>query len=371
MSDFSLNDPTQIEIKKHLIGTEALLSHVATKVSGTKKEAEIYVLPDLGISSNRMRMHGGFFTGVLALWDTSVPIIPVDSTVNSCGVSIFKLKDQITPNEFSEAILKGIGEVERIGYQWNFNVGNHFIVLGELSNGVPCVVFHASAQEFKKGNMREGLYPEKGNWFYDDIRTEVFGDRFLRFISGTKAEKFYETAKRTRVFNQERHRIIAQLLFGTLLRDEIVNIQHYGMPSQNSVAIGCTWDGGVVPLLTAPNKKIYIVEPQKGGNNTIKLDEEYVLFPHGLGVYSKTVGVITYSKTDISVFGNSTEDTLSNNVDVAIRCSDSSEIELENMIDKINNICPATVLDTITPLCTYSKLSRSNSANLKGELLCH
>ena len=94
MIDFALNDLTQVEIKKHLATTEKLLSRVATRVSGIQREATIYVLPDLGISSNKARMHGGFYTGVVASWNTSVPIIPVDATVNSCGVSVFRLKGQ-------------------------------------------------------------------------------------------------------------------------------------------------------------------------------------------------------------------------------------------------------------------------------------
>ena len=361
MIDFTLNDPTQVEIKKHLVVTEMLLSRVATKVSGVPKEATIYALPDLGIASNKARMLGGFYTGMVAGWNTSIPIIPVDATVNSCGVSVFKLKKQLTDLEFSQAVQSAIHLAESKGYQWNFDVGNHFIVLGELSNGDPCVVLHASAQEFKRGNMQEGLYPEKGNWYYDDIEIEFLEDRFLRYISGKKAERFFEIARKTKKFNQERHRIVAHLLFGNNLSDELLNIQHYGMPSQNSVAIGCTWEGGLMPLLTAPNRRIYLVDPIKGANNTISLQEECILFPHGLGVYSKIGGVITYSKDDISVFGNCTENTLTM-PEVAIRCSDSSEIKLERVIEKIMSICPATISDYIKPVCTHSKIGTLLSA---------
>lgn len=361
MIDFTLNDFTQIEIKKHLVTTEKLLSRVVTKVSGTQKEATIYVLPDLGIASNKARMLGGFYTGLVASWNTAVPIIPVDATVNSCGVSVFKLKQHLTSSQFSQAIHATIPLAREKGFFWNFNVGNHFIIIGELSNGEPCVVLHASAQEFKKGNMQEGLYPEKGNWYFDDIETEFLEERFLRFISGKKAERFFEIAEKVKIYNQERHRLVAHFLFGDNLGGEMLNIQHYGMPSQNSVAIGCSWEGGAIPLLTAPNQKIYLVDPIKGGDNTITLKEERVLFPHGLGVYSKTGGIITYSQNDISVFGNRSEDTLTKPA-VAIRCSDSSEIELDSMVKQITTICPATILDYIKPAHTYSKTETLLSA---------
>ena len=34
------------------------------------------------------------------------------------------------------------------------------------------MIVHASAIELKKDNLKYGLYPIPGNWYYDDIQTE-------------------------------------------------------------------------------------------------------------------------------------------------------------------------------------------------------
>ena len=52
-------------------------------------------MPDLGLPSNVNRIHGGFFTGALYTWQTSTPIVPVDTTVNSCGISVYRVSAEI------------------------------------------------------------------------------------------------------------------------------------------------------------------------------------------------------------------------------------------------------------------------------------
>lgn len=89
MINYTLNDPTQQMLLPHLKITEELLSRVATKLSGQKKYAEITAMPDLGIAHNCTRMMGGFFTGARYVWDSTVPFVPVDATVNVCGTAVF------------------------------------------------------------------------------------------------------------------------------------------------------------------------------------------------------------------------------------------------------------------------------------------
>lgn len=92
IKNFSLNDNTQKEILKHLEMTSKLLSKVGTELSETQRESMIYTMPDLGIAQNGTRMLGGFYTGVCYFWDSDIPFIPVDTTVNVCGTAVYRLK---------------------------------------------------------------------------------------------------------------------------------------------------------------------------------------------------------------------------------------------------------------------------------------
>ena len=55
------------------------------------------------------------------------------------------------------------------------------------------IVVHASAAEYKEGNMKEGLFPEKDNWYYNSIKTYTDPEtgRYFRYLDGEYAEKFW------------------------------------------------------------------------------------------------------------------------------------------------------------------------------------
>ena len=100
-------------------------------------------------------------------------------------------------------------------FYWNYNVGNHFAILAEqngenfeLPEGQYMIV-HASAIELKKkDNLKYGLYPVEGNWYYDDIQT-IYDDkenRYLRYIYGKKADQFSELANILQRINKDRNR---------------------------------------------------------------------------------------------------------------------------------------------------------------------
>ena len=151
--NFSLNDTTQKEILKHLETTSHLLGKVGTKLSGKQKESVIYAMPDLGIAQNGTRMLGGFYTGACYTWDSDIPFVPVDTTVNVCGTAVYKLKEKITRQEFKKRlddvmknretyleyanthlpsqILKSIDVDDESKFFWNYNVGNHFAIIAE------------------------------------------------------------------------------------------------------------------------------------------------------------------------------------------------------------------------------------------------
>src|SRR5262249_26269092 len=161
------------------------------------------LMPDLGMPNNVGRMHGGFFTGALYRWISRVPIVPIDATVNVCGVSVFRVTKPITSRaDFDQRILRAI-ERSRSGkatYCWNFDSGNHFIIYGrvresDLLPSADYLVLHSSAGEFKR--QHNGLYPVAANWYSDSIKVVIDDEasgRYLRYLEGTVAEKFFEKA---------------------------------------------------------------------------------------------------------------------------------------------------------------------------------
>ena len=296
MINLTINDSTQKNILQHLEVTETLLGKVASKLSNCDKRATIYSMPDLGIAQNGTRMLGGFYTGACYTWDSDVPFIPVDATVNVCGTAVYKLNKNITNEEFIERlnhvindrsiylkflntylpkdILNSIDINDSFKFFWNYNKGNHFVIFaesdgtGELEEGQYMVV-HASAIEFKKDNLQYGLYPVKNNWFYDDIQIEYDAEhkRYIRYITGEKAKRFYNIVNFLKDFNKIRNRFFCQSVLSDLFGKEIINISHYGMPTINSICIGCQWEQLDYTLLTAPGNDIFLVHPDLNSNN--------------------------------------------------------------------------------------------------------
>ena len=135
MRYFDDPDSTQREILRHLETTERLLAAAASKVSGRDRDAEIVPMPDLGLPHNIRRIHGGFFTGAYYSWESDVPMVPVDSTVNLCGVALYKISAEFGSDEEFQARVEWARSVweTRTGYVWNYAKGNHFIIYGELA----------------------------------------------------------------------------------------------------------------------------------------------------------------------------------------------------------------------------------------------
>lgn len=57
-------------------------------------------MSDLGISQNTIIMLKGFYTGACYTWDSDVPFIPIDATVDVCGTAVYKLSKNISNEEF-------------------------------------------------------------------------------------------------------------------------------------------------------------------------------------------------------------------------------------------------------------------------------
>ena len=387
--NFSLNDNTQKEILKHLEITSKLLSKVGTKLSGTQKESMIYAMPDLGIAQNGTRMLGGFYTGACYLWNSDVPFIPVDATVNVCGTAVYKLNQSITVQEFKERLNRVMSnrgtylkyatthlppqildsiDLERADkFYWNYNVGNHFAILAEqkednaeLQKGQYMIV-HASAIELKKDNLRYGLYPVEGNWYYDDIET-IYDDRenrYIRYIYGKKAVQFAELANILQRINKDRNRYFCKEVLDELAGEEIINLSHYGMPTNNAICIGCQWKQENFILLTAPGNDIYLVHPELSYENTIKLEDKSItLTPHGCGVRLKNSSdTIEYLDEEILIGNKHFKQGESINIgnDVLVRTDGMYSKQVKRHIEKVLDKCPGTIYGKMHQLFARTK----------------
>src|SRR5688572_23284154 len=174
MINLAAIDQTQHELVSHLHQTQALLSGAVSKVSGRERQAEVWAMPDLGLPHSVRRIHGGFFTGMLAQWECDEPFVPVDATVNVCAVGLYRISGgPETKEEFYSHIRSARQtNANRASYVWNFDEGNHFITIAEVSDGCGLphgryLILHSSAAEFK--SQRNGLYPTEGNWFFHRI----------------------------------------------------------------------------------------------------------------------------------------------------------------------------------------------------------
>lgn len=357
-------DATQAAILPHLQVTEQLLARAVTASSGREGDAEIIGMPDLGLPHNVRRIHGGFFTGAYYSWSSDVPFVPVDATVNVCGVGLYRVsspaEDETTfRTRVRTALARAAADTTYVG---NFASGNHFVLLTEVTEGQAglaagrYLVLHASSAEFKK--QYNGLYPEPGNWFSHRIRVvEGPGNRYLRYIDGTTAEQFFRRAELLVDYQRDRLRTFAELIAGPDgIEEEVLSVPHYGMPDASSIAIGCQWMNPAAPdyvLLTRPTAPVYLVRATPGAENVVATDAgERMLTPHGLGVRSTTAPRIEYEPSALTVNGTSfaLNESLADRGVVAIR-----EFDGRSTVDAALASTPGDVLAELTQLAAFHR----------------
>ncbi|MFF7383970.1 hypothetical protein [Streptomyces griseoluteus] len=362
-------DATQREILRHLHVTEHLLAQTASLVSGRSCDAEVVPMPDLGLPHNVRRIHGGFFTGAYYRWDSAVPMIPVDATVNLCGVALYRVEaDFADEREFRDRVTAARAVLsEKSSYVWNFTSGNHFVILAE--NRTPGVlpagrylVLHASAAEFK--NQYNGLYPAPGNWYHEEIRVLAGQDgRYLRYLSGKPAERFARMVAMLEDYQHERQRMCAALILGSEARitEEICSVLHYGMPDASSIAIGCQWLAGDRPqslLLTRPGAPLFLVRSKSGGSNQIRTSHgPRTLTPHGLGVRATEPLDLAFGRDHLRIAGRRVglDQSLAGRDFVAIR-----DFAQETDLPRILEECPGTVEAELQQVYSYHRTERAS-----------
>lgn len=368
MKNLTLGDRTQEHIASHLVGTEQMLARAASKVSGKDRGAQITAMPDLGLPHNVRRILGGFFTGAVYNWESDIPLVPVDATVNSCGVSMFKLRNDISSKEeFDRMLAAAIKKSkDQSSYIWNFASGNHFVIYGEVKDSKTLpdgkyVTMHSSASEFK--SQHNGLYPTAGNWYADNIETIEDGQtgRYIRYVQGRTAERFAQIAELLETFNKIRHRYFAEIIFGAgNIEQEVSNEQHYGMPTTDSVAIGCQWSReNMLLLLTAPEKPIFLVKPTEGQQNDVQVgSKKLLLYPHGLGKRSNQPLDMAFSLAALQMNGKTFEPDSSIKDDKSFQLrnfelTEAAGNNVPQIIADILRICPAEILGKMYQIFSY------------------
>ncbi|MCL2787148.1 MAG: hypothetical protein FWD59_01415 [Micrococcales bacterium] len=288
------DDPVAQQLQNDLEVTEQLLRQTLTRINGRACDAEILPLPGLCLPEDDLRADGGFRIGAFYRWDSDAPFVPVDAAVSVCGVSVFRTDMNVSSQaDFDDLIVRARSRVaSETPYTWNLAKGNHFAILSATVGGLGVeqgkyLVLHASTAEF--GREYDDLYPKQSSWFGDAI--EVFSRddaRYLRFIHGSPAERFFETADSLIDYQKTKLEVIAQIIAeeaGASMRPTTCR-PHYGMPDRSSLAIGCQWMGqsdGPFPLLAGPDRPVYLIEPDPALIPTLTVDRKTVrIAPHGL-----------------------------------------------------------------------------------------
>ncbi len=269
---------------------------------------------DLGVPYDVDRLAGGFPTGSYVYWYCKEPIIPVDTTVNCCSASIFSLGKIEEFDKFKYInTLRNINNIWKdSSYIMNFDRGNHFITLCVDEDEEYYLIMHSTAKEFTKGY--NGLYPIKGNWYYDKIKVYQNGKRYFRYIDGKEAVLFRNTAKFLNQYNEIRHENIAYSLLNEL-NINIVNVEHfhhYGMDSDNSIKIGCyTIDSNdIFPIFSKPSYYIDLFRLSKCSKLT---EHGKYIVPHGWGKYmTRPLNICCDFENRHFIMGNETFDILIN-----------------------------------------------------------
>lgn len=302
MSNFLSADNTQQILIPYLQDTEKLLEK-AIHEHDKSGWAKIVPACDLGFPNNVTRIAGGFLTGALYDWSCSVPLVPIDATVNTCTSSVFQLSswnENITSNDFYHIIETLCKNAMALGYAFSFDSGNHFITLARNDENDYYLVMHSSAKQSKESCF--GLYPSERAWFRENIKTIYDNDdnptRYLRYIRGDAAVRFYDYAARFREFNEEIHRYVAEefvKLCGIQLSHKKPIIKHhYGMPTSSSIAIGTfvinvdkdNLHDRTVPIFSDYGKDICLYRVNQEQKQTYVLagtKSHVILVPHGWG----------------------------------------------------------------------------------------
>lgn len=277
-------DFTQGNLSKYINVTNELITD-ALKLYDTAAKSKIVTTMELGFPNDIIRLAGGFGTGLYIQWDSCIPFIPVDTTVNVCTTSLFTLSNDME-EKITPALIQNIREqILQRGFRPNFDRGNHFIIYAKsrISNQY-FLVLHSDTYH----DGYESMSPEFENWYYNDIKILIKDGRYLRYIIGEKAREYYDRTKYLEVQNSAKHDYVANDIIGSDAVIESSQIMHHHcMPSSSSILIGCYLVSAhtTLPILSSPGRPIYLYRFDKSLEEQNCIDNHHFIVPHGWGRY--------------------------------------------------------------------------------------
>lgn len=209
------DDNTQRVLLPYIKTTEQIICKVL-KLYDPYAVCNIFPSFDLGVPNNVTRLAGGFATGSIISWDSSVPFVPVDITLNTCSSSYYYIDNSLAKTVSKKLNEKKIIEMtvqgEKQGYMFSFASGNHFIMLAKNKDNQYVLLLHSSNKEYKIG--KEALYPTTNSWFAEVKKRYIDSKcgRYLDYLIGESALKFQKIALKNNYKNSEIHSWIASYL---------------------------------------------------------------------------------------------------------------------------------------------------------------
>ena len=376
MTCFVRPDATQQALIPFLQDTEELLERIVKK-HDTAGWAKVVPSAGLGFSGNVVRMAGGFFAGALYDWSCSVPLVPIDASVNTCTCSVFRLSafdESMSNAEFHNLIENLNIEGAKEGYHFNFKSYNHFLTVAKNAVGSYYLLIHTSAREGPDNTF--GLYPGgNSTWFSEEIKTEInrAQTRYMRYIRGQSAIQLIDYSKRFREVNEKVHRFIADWLCRHCGMDAVEIAMHhlYGMPTDSSINIGAfvvdIYDHAhPVPIFGARNGEICLFRVSRDQTHPYTLAEtnrDFVVVPYNFGSIVEGVEQIAIDNpqnADRRALRLMCKDrqhafrvTQSARIDDVNLKKERSEFTLSEFITKNNCFFAGDPCEMLTPVKTY------------------
>lgn len=299
-SKYWLDDSTQRVLLPYVRTTQLLLSK-AIKLYDHNGSANIIPSFDLGFTYNTARLAGGFTTGMIVNWNSSIPFVPIDMTIKECSGSVISISADSTDFFSLDQIKISLKKMWKKGFRFNFSSGNHFIALYKNAHNNYYLVLHSGDDGYR--NDQYGIYPSLRVWYRDKIKTitNESGHRYLKYLVDDAAEKFIQIALERRHFVADFHRELTNCILnnsGSILCSN--TYQHYGMDTDHTALLGT----GLIklnerfPIFSNEGLPIVIVRPSKKmWSVQIDNDQRFVI-PHGWGQCIQGVTELNYNASN-------------------------------------------------------------------------
>jgi len=352
-------DITYNNLSKYINITNNLISD-ALKLYDTSAKSKIITTMELGFPNDVIRLAGGFGTGLYIHWETCIPFIPIDTTVNVCTTSLFVLSNDIE-EKITPVFIKNINEqILRRGFRANFDRGNHFIIYAKSRiSDQYFLILHSDTYN----DGYESMSPELNNWYYNDIKMLVKGNRYLRYIIGETAQKYYNKAKSYEVENSTKHNYVANDIIGS---DAVIEnsqiMHHHCMPSPSSILIGCYLisTNTILPILSSPGRPIYLYRFDKSLEKQNCIDNHHFIVPHGWGRHFDGDFLLRLDLTNNTLSLNNSKfkiqpkQTFKSCESIKIRTFKNSE-KCDEYLELLQNYYTGSNIDMLDQLITYNK----------------